>query len=125
MRRPLYDASLVRGVLCTTPPLYHMPCLPCTTRPLSKAPIVQCVPCMVCPSYDASLVQCVPCTVQCVPWMMVPQASLRQCVPSGTDDLFFPLLFTASLIFRDISSGFFSIAFILCCTSHLSGEFLF
>jgi hypothetical protein len=33
-------------------------------------------------------------------------------------------LFTASLIFRDIASGFFSIVFILCCTSRLSCEFL-
>jgi hypothetical protein len=93
------------------PPLLR--CVPCTMCPLYDASLVRCVPCTMRPFYDASLVLCVPCTMR-----LLYDASLVQCVPftkrplydeslvHTTHDLFFPLLFTASLIFRDISSGF-------------------
>jgi hypothetical protein len=69
---PLYEASLVRSVPCTTPPLYVVslvPRAPCTMSPIYNVSLVRFIPSMMCPSYDASLgrsplVQCVPCTMR-------------------------------------------------------------
>jgi hypothetical protein len=103
------------GIPCTISLLYEAPsCAMCHSY---DASIVWCVPCTMRPLYDASLVRCVPCRMR--PRMMCSwdDGSVWWnwwCAPktmflSWTNDSFFCLLlFITSLIFRDISSGFFN-----------------
>jgi hypothetical protein len=82
-----YDLSqvcvphMIHPLYCTMHPLYDVylvRCAPCTMRPLDAVSLGWCVP-WICPLNDVSLGWCVP----------YDKASLRQCVPSGTDVLFF------------------------------------
>jgi hypothetical protein len=92
----LYEASLdysylVRGITCTRRHLYYaslVPHLPCITPSLYNASLVK-----KRPSYDESLLWCTPSMIRplydvSIGWC-VPRMSLRQCIPSETDDLFF------------------------------------
>jgi hypothetical protein len=116
-----FDAFLIRCVPCKMSPLYN--------ASLVRSPLVRSTRSL----YDVSLERWVPCTMRpsytrrpfyeddlSLGWWFPRMIRLEEnASPQGPMIYFFPLLFTASLIFKDISSAF-CLSFLLCCTSHLS-----